>query len=101
MNETGKLIITLPNDYHILNKIRFIFNKPLTENPFDPYGHLHFFSIKYGENFLANNGFKIVKKIPIPPIKPALVPQSIKNILGNIFPQSFSRDTLYVLELDH
>ena len=41
--KNGRMIITLPNDYHILNKIRFIFNKHLTEDPFAPYGHLHYF----------------------------------------------------------
>ena len=48
----GRIIITLPNDYHILNKLRFLFNKHLTENPFAPYGHLHYFPIKSGEEFL-------------------------------------------------
>jgi methionine biosynthesis protein MetW len=99
LNKGGKLIVTLPNDYHILNKIRFILNKPLTENPFAPYGHLHFFSIKDGEKFLVNRGFKIINKIPISPVKPAFLPQKIKNFLGKTFPQSFARDILYVLEI--
>ena len=98
LNETGKLIITLPNDYHILNKIRFIFNKPLTENPFAAYGHLHYFSIKDGENFLIKNGFKIIKIIIIPPIKPSFITQSIKNFLAKNFQQAFARDILYLLE---
>lgn len=95
LKENGKLIITLPNDYHILNKIRFILNKPLTEDPFAPYGHLHYFSIKDGENFLIKNGFKILKKYPIAPVKPFFIPQPIKNFLGKVFPQSFARDILY------
>lgn len=99
LNENGKLIITLPNDYHILNKIRFIFNKPLTEDPFAPYGHLHYFSIKDGERFLIKNGFKILEKYPIAPVKPSFIPQSIKNFLGKYFSQSFARDILYLIEI--
>src|SRR3989344_3310782 len=98
LNENGKMIITLPNDYHILNKIRFLLNKPLTENPFAPHGNLHYFSIRDGERFLKKNGFKIIKKIPIPPVKPFVIPQSIKNFLGKNFPQTFARDVLYLME---
>ena len=98
LNSNGKLVITLPNDYHILNKIRFVFNKHLTEDPFHPFGHLHYFPIKSGEIFLKNNGLKILKKIPIPPTKPSFLPQSFKNFLGNNFQQSFARDILYLLE---
>lgn len=95
----GKIIITLPNDYHFLNKIRFLFNKHLTRDPFAPYGHLHYFPIKTGENFLKQNGLRILKKIPIPPTKPSFLPKYLKNFLGNNFPQSFARDILYLLEV--
>jgi len=97
LKEEGKIITTLPNDYHILNKIRFLINKPLTEDPFAPYGHLHYFSIKDGEKFLIKNGFKILKKYPVPPVKPRFIPQKIKDFLGKLFPQSFARDILYLL----
>jgi methionine biosynthesis protein MetW len=99
LNSRGKLIITLPNDYHILNKMRFVFNKHLTEDPFAPYGHLHYFPINSGEAFLRKNGFEIEKKIFLPPIKPKIIPQSIKNLLTNLSPQTFARDVLYVLSV--
>lgn len=94
----GKIIITLPNDYHLLNKIRFILNKPITEDSFAPYGHLHSFPIKIGERFLTDNGFKVLKKYSIAPTKPSFLPKSIKNLLGKIFPQSFARDILYLIQ---
>lgn len=97
LKETGKVITTLPNDYHILNKIRFLLNKHLTEDPFAPYGHMHYFPIKSGEKFLKQNGFRIEKKIILPPIKPTFLPQSLKNLLAGIFPQAFARDILYFL----
>lgn len=99
LDKNGRLIITLPNDYHLLNKIRFIFNKHLTEDPFAPFGHLHYFPIKSGEQFLIKNNLKILKKIILAPIKPGFLPQSIKNALARIFPQSFARDVLYLLSL--
>ncbi len=97
LKDKGKIIITLPNDYHLLNKIRFVFNKPLIEDPFAPHGHLHYFSIKDGERFLIKNRFKILKKYLIAPVKPRVVPHPIKNFLGNFFPQSFARDILYLI----
>lgn len=97
LKNNGNLIITLPNDYHLLNKIRFFFNKPLTEDPFASYGHLHYFPIKIGEDFLRSNKLTIKKKIILSPIKPKIIPSFIKNLLSSLFPQAFSRDILYVL----
>ena len=99
LNEFGKLIITLPNDYHILNKIRFVFNKHLTDDPFASYGHLHYFPIKSGEIFLKNQQLTIFKKIIIPPIRPVFIPKIIKDFLANLFPQTFARDVLYVCSI--
>lgn len=98
LKEKGKIIITLPNDYHLLNKIRFLFNKHLTEDPFAPYGHLHYFPIRTGEVFLRKNGLRIVNRIIIPPIKPAFVTKIIKKFLAVNFPQPFARDILYSCE---
>lgn len=98
LGSNGKILVTLPNDYHILNKFRFLFNKDLTEDSFAPYGHIHIFPIKSGEEMLRQAGFKILKKIPISPTKPNIFPQSIKNLLGKKFPQTFARDILYLLK---
>jgi len=99
INESSKILITLPNDYHILNKIRFLLNGYLTQDPFAPYGHLHYFPIKTGEKLLKSSGFKILKKIPISPEKPNFLTRNIKNFLSKTFPQSFARDILYVLSV--
>ncbi len=98
LEKGGKMIITLPNDYHFLNKIRFLFNRSITADPFAPYGHLHFFSIKVGENFLNKQGFKILRKKSLAPPKPFFMPQFISEFLTLLFPQSFARDILYLLE---
>lgn len=98
LKKEGKLIITLPNDYHLLNKIRFIFNKHLTEDPFAPFGHMHYFPISSGKKFLIKNNLKIKNQIILSPIKPLFIPNFIKRFLSKNFPQSFARDVLYVLE---
>lgn len=97
LSENGKIIITLPNDYHLLNKIRFLFNKNLTIDPFSPFGHLHYFPIKSADSFIKNLGFRILHKKYIPAVKPLLIPQKLKNFLSNVFPNSFARDILYVV----
>ncbi len=99
LKKGGKIIISLPNDYHILNKLRFLLNKHITADPFAPYGHLHYFPIKSGERFLKENGFEILTVIYLIPIKPKLIPQPIKRILTSLFPQAFVRDVLYILKL--
>jgi len=93
----GKLIVTLPNDYHLLNKIRFVFNKNLSKDPFVHYGHLHYFPIKSGEKFLLRNNLKILKRVNLELVTPNFLPQSIKNLLANFFPNNFSRGVLYLL----
>lgn len=99
LNEHGKILITLPNDYHILNKVRFIFNRHISSDPFAPYGHLHYFPIKTGEDVLIKGqGFEILNKVFIPPYKPSFLPQPIKNFLAKTFPQSFARDVLYLIQ---
>ena len=90
LNREGKLIVSLPNDYHILNKIRFLFNKHLTENPFAPYGHLHYFPIKSGERFLTENGFEVLESALLTPIR--------AKFLAILFPQEFVRDVIYLLK---
>jgi methionine biosynthesis protein MetW len=90
LNKEGKIIISLPNDYHILNKIRFLFNRHITSDPFAPYGHLHYFPIKSGEKFLKENGFEISALTYLTPIR--------YKMLAHLFPQAFVRDVLYVLK---
>ena len=97
LKEDGKIIVSLPNEYHILNKVRFLLNKHITEDPFAPYGHLHYFPIKSGEKFLKNNGFEILAVAYLIPIKPKLIPQSMKKILAHMSTQAFVRDVIYVL----
>jgi len=99
LNPNGKLIITLPNDYHILNRLRFLFNKPITNDPFAPFGHLHYFPVKVGEQFLKNNQFKILKKCYLSSNNPESIPKSIKDFLSKLSPQLFVRDVLYLLEM--
>ena len=100
LNKNGKLIIALPNDYNIVNKFRFLFNGCLTSTPFSPYGHLHYYPIKKAEQTLIDEcGYKILKKIILASPKPQFIPQSIKCMVANIFPQTFARNVIYLLEV--
>jgi len=96
LNKNGKIIITLPNDYHLLNKLRFIFNKPLTSDPFSYKGHFHIFPIKFADKLIQKD-FKIIKKVYLPGTKPLLIPQFVKNLLTRISPNNFSRGVLYLI----
>ncbi|MBT3730392.1 class I SAM-dependent methyltransferase [archaeon] len=96
LSEKGITIINLPNDYHILNKIRFLLDKKLQLDPFSNHGHLHIFPIHLGESFLKKQGFKILKKqILEPPQKPKFIPRFIKEFLAELSPSNFSRGIIY------
>ncbi len=96
LSNKGIAIINLPNDYHILNKIRFVLDKKLQLDPFSNHGHLHIFPIHLGENFLKKQGFKILKKqILEPPQKPRFIPKFVKEFLAELSPSNFSRGIIY------
>jgi methionine biosynthesis protein MetW len=97
LSSNGRIIITMPNDYHLLNKIRFILNKPLSKDPLGAYDHLHTFPIYLGQKMLLDQDFRIIKKIYLSPVKPKFMPQLIKDLLSRFFPNNFSRDVLYVV----
>ena len=95
----GTLIISLPNDYHFLNKIKFLFNKNLTQEPFSALGHLHIFPIKAGKKFLEEQGLIILKQIYLYPTKPKIFPNFIKKFLSDFFPNNFSRAVIYITKI--
>ncbi len=98
LTKNGKMIISLPNDYHFLNKFRFLMNKCLVDKPFWQYGHLHIFPIKAGEEYLKDNSLRILRTVILYPNKPRLIPNPIKKVLAQISPNNFSRGKLYLVE---
>ncbi len=100
LNPNGFLIVSLPNDYHFLNKLRFLFNKELFES-FKPTGHLHIFPIKKGKKFLQDNNLTIIKEIELPATEPRIIPNFIKNMLSRLFPNNFARGILYLTKVNY
>ena len=96
LGKKGKIIVSLPNDYNIANKLRFITNKKIVKYPFWEHGHLHIYPIKEGQKFLEKQGFKIIDKKYLTAQKPKFIPQAIKDVLAQIMPNSFSRVVLYL-----
>jgi len=92
----GQLVISLPNDYHLFNKIRFLFNKNLTKDPFSAAGHLHIFPINEGERFLEKENLVITNQVKLYPDKPRIIPSSVRKFLSKMFPNNFSRGTIYL-----
>ena len=100
LNRDGKIIVSLPNDYHILNKIRFLLNKNITEFPFWEHGHLHTFPIDEGKKFLEEQDFKILKTKYLAPEEPRFFPPFLRKLLARIFPNNFARVVIYELALN-
>ncbi len=98
LKKDGKIIVSLPNDYHLLNKIRFITNKKIVERPFWGSGHIHIYPIHEGRRFIENQGFQITKQTYLATHRPRVIPEKVRDFMGRTFPKSFARITLYVAQ---
>lgn len=96
MAENSFLIAALPNDYHVLNRIRFLLGKPLQRDPFWEHGHLHIFPKEYGKRFLEELGFNIVKEYELPGSQPSFMSFGSRALFSKLSPSLFSRITLYI-----
>ena len=94
----GYIIISLPNDYHFFNKIRFLFNKEITP-AFIQYGHLHIFPIKSGKKLLEDNGLIILKTLNLPPTTPKFIPKFVMKLLVKVSRNNFSRNVIYLTKI--
>ncbi len=95
----GTIFVSLPNDYNLLNKIRFLLNKNIQKDPFWEYGHLHIFPIKTAIAFIQKNGFDIVEKEVLYSHKPEFLPDAFKRAFANTFKNDFARGMLYKLKV--
>ncbi len=100
LEDDGFLIISLPNDFHILNRIRFVFGKAIYPDPFWEHTHLHLFTKKQAKEFLKTNNIKIIKTYELPGTFPPLLSFKIKQVLARFLPCLFSRGTLFFLKID-
>ena len=99
LNKNGKLIVSLPNDFHFLNRIRFLLGKKIYPRPFSPHTHLHTFTIKQGSEFLKKNKLKIIQKFYLPGTFPEFLNFDVKRKIAGILPGLFSRSILYITEV--
>jgi len=100
LNKDGKIIVSLPNDYHILNKLRFLLNRNISEFPFWEHGHLHTFPINEGKKFLEEQNLRIIKMKYLAPEEPRFFPPSLRKFLANLLPNNFARIVIYELSLN-
>jgi SAM-dependent methyltransferase len=96
VKSNGRVIVSLPNDYHILNRIRFILNKPIYLDPFYPYGHLHLFTRNQAKKLLSEN-FRIQKTIIFPGHRPKCLKFKMRKIIADYLPNILSNISVYVL----
>jgi 2-polyprenyl-3-methyl-5-hydroxy-6-metoxy-1,4-benzoquinol methylase len=92
----GTLLISLPNDYHLINRLRFFFNKPIMPEPFWVHTHLHVFTMKQAEEFLKKNGLLITRRYYLPGTKPRFLPFGFRMALAKFHKSLFCRSVLYI-----
>ena len=99
LNQSAKIIISLPNDFHFLNRIRFLLGHPIYPDPFWAHTHLHTFTKKQAKAFLKEQSLEILAEYEIPGTFPWFLSFNKKRILSIIFPAFFSRSTIYICKL--
>jgi 2-polyprenyl-3-methyl-5-hydroxy-6-metoxy-1,4-benzoquinol methylase len=99
MNKESMLLISLPNDFHLLNRIRFMLGKPIYPDSFWSHTHLHTFTRNEAISFLKKQGFKILKTYELPGTAPTFLTFNQRRDLANISKGLMSRGTLYFLKL--
>ena len=64
LNSNGQAILSLPNEYTLINKAKFFLNKPIEEHGFDAFGHHFIVNEKNAIEFIRRR-FHIEKKIKV------------------------------------
>ena len=98
LKEDGLLMVSLPNDFNILNRIRFFLGKAIYHDPFWEHTHLHTFTKKQAKNFLNENNLNIIKKYELPGTFPSFLSFKIKRKIAKLIPSLFSAGTLFLLK---
>ncbi len=99
LKENGKLIISLPNDFHLLNRLRFAVGSAIYPNPFSPYTHLHTFTVAQAKKFLRKNKLRVVKTDVYPGTFPSFVSYNFRRWVARLWPAVLGRGTVYVCEV--
>jgi methionine biosynthesis protein MetW len=94
LKDGGLAIISLPNDFHIKSRLRFLFNKPVYTNPFGKEAHLHLFTMNQGRA-LIRKYFKIKREIYYPGFSPRFLSIKTRHSLVNLSPSLFSRGVIF------
>jgi len=93
-NKGGRIIISLPNDYNLINLMRiFLLNKPIIYQSYmwKKDTHLHFPTVKESEKMVSKY-FSIEKKKYIgDKATVPFIPKKIRKIFVKIFPRFFSK----------
>jgi SAM-dependent methyltransferase len=98
LKPSGKLILTIPNDYTLANIIRMVlFNKPIKWecDLWNPRGHIQFPTINNSNDLLSK--YFIIKKLHFgaDSFTVPLLPNKIKDFLARFFPSLFCPTVFY------
>lgn len=93
----GRVIISVPNEFHILSRIKLILGKSHLGH-FEE-SHIRLFSPKRAKELFEKTGMKITKSIPVSIFPPQWkFIQSLGKILARLMPGLFSLSQIYMLE---
>lgn len=91
----GELILSLPNEFHVLRRIKILFGQPDLGGYNAP--HLRFFSPKEIRRLIRSSGLEIVNAHPVSFIPPSFGYLSrMGDFLARIFPALFSLSLIVI-----
>jgi len=94
LKDNGFLVISAPNEYEWLQRLRFLLGKPIDWQPWSATTHLHKSSLGQFAGFLTEEGWDINRLRPFMLSGSAHLPVRLQKILISLFPNLFAGYTI-------
>jgi methionine biosynthesis protein MetW len=95
--DDGFLVISAPNEYEWLQRLRFLLGKPIDWHPWSPTTHLHKSNITQFINFVKEENWDVVKLHPFMVSGRRYLPMRLQKTLVSRIPNLFAGDMVGIL----
>lgn len=95
LNPGGVLVVSVPNEFHILRRLGILFGRTGWAGIQTP--HLRFFDRKTAAFLFRQCGLRVDKMIPVTLCPPGRAGEGIAQVLANFFPDWFTLSIIFYL----
>lgn len=91
----GRLVISIPNEFHILRRLGIFFGSTGWAGIQTP--HIRFFDQTTARHLFKNSRLEVLRMIPVTLCPPGRVGEGLAQILARLFPNLFSLSLIFIL----